>query len=88
MRVIHKQVLKTTDFQKIVVPLDSKILTVQLQNGLPCIWYEHDFNKVDKYIDVYTFGTGHSMDFEYIEPEYIATYQIGGLVFHVYIEQS
>lgn len=68
-------------------------LTVQVQNGIPCLWAEVIVNEMHTLEPRYfaTVGTGHPITFgqdkydTYI-PQYIGTYQLErlGLVFHVY----
>lgn len=38
MKKIYKYAIEITDDQDIVMPVGAKILTVQNQNGVPCIW--------------------------------------------------
>ena len=83
MRTIWKYTLEDPN-QKIDMPKDAKILTVQEQHGLPCIWAEVD---KDAPLEERTFvvvGTGHDIDFS--NGEYIGTYLIcnDNLVWHVY----
>ncbi len=70
------------------IPADAKILCVQTQNNIPCIWVQcSDFNAraVDRRIAIY--GTGNSM------PDnpgiYIGTFQLfdGLEVWHVFEEK-
>jgi len=42
MTQIWKYELKTVRYPEIEMPENSKILTVQIQNGIPCIWVEVD----------------------------------------------
>ncbi|WP_185246652.1 hypothetical protein [Chryseobacterium bernardetii] len=84
MKIIYKYQLKTTDQQTITMPVGSTIISLQIQNGIPCIWAEVDTlqNVGDR--TFVTFGTGHPL------PEnplvYVGTYQLeeGNLIFHVY----
>lgn len=89
MHRIYKYPLIITDKQEIEMPKNAKILCVQAQNDMPCIWA-----LVDKYESAigqtrtrtfYTYGTGHDIG----RPEilnYIGTYQLhsGALVFHLF----
>lgn len=85
---IFKYKLEINDVQHISMQEGAKILTVQTQQGRPCLWALVDpdeDSREDKII--LTFGTGH----EILCPnentlEYISTYQInnGALVFHVF----
>lgn len=44
MKKIYKYAIEITDDQDIVMPVGAKILTVQNQNGVPCIWAMVDPN--------------------------------------------
>lgn len=85
MKTIYKYPLEVKHKQLFKVPVDIKPLSVQVQNGTPCLWAEVDNNVAEKYITVYTIGTGIEL------PEgnivYSGTYQYEEcLVFHIYIE--
>jgi len=81
---IWKWELKTTDEQTILMPLGARLLTVQVQNGVPCIWalVNPTANQIERRFGVY--GTGNPVPDEV--GEYVATYQLadGRLVFHVF----
>lgn len=86
MRTIWKFKLQTTDEQKILMPKGSEILTVQIQDGEPCLWamIEDSNSETEKrYIEV--FGTGNPI-VSHGPRNYIGTYQLRGgeLVFHVF----
>ena len=82
--MIWKFPLGVTDVQVLEVPFGAKFLTVQVQNGVPCLWalVNPESGKVGRTIEV--FGTGHHMDES--DREYIGTFQLSGgaLVFHVF----
>lgn len=86
MTTIHKFPLKTTDSQKLFITHGAKILCLQVQNGIPCVWVLMDTEEHPVVAEVTTIGTGH--DAENVLPDsYIGTYQLqgGALVFHVFI---
>jgi hypothetical protein len=79
---IWKFSFATTDLFTLEMPARAKILTVQIQNGMPQMWAEVDphANTEERHFAVY--GTGHRLLPGGI---YIGTYQqLGTLVFHVY----
>lgn len=83
MRAIWKFPLEFVDDQKISMPSGARLLTVQLQGQVPCLWAEVDTlaDKVTRTIQVA--GTGHN------RPSfgaYVASVQLRslGLVFHVF----
>lgn len=83
MLVIHKVQLRDTS---VVIEPAGKItkwLDVQLQQGVPTLWYEVDLSHPlvqDRTVTVV--GTGH----EFEGGEYIGTFQDGMFVFHAYGE--
>jgi hypothetical protein len=86
MKTIWKFKLQTTDEQQILMPKGSEILTVQIQDGEPCIWAminEPNAEAEKRYIEV--FGTGNPI-LSHGPRKYIGTYQLrgGALVFHVF----
>jgi len=84
MKTIWKYELETTDLQEIEMPHAAKILTVQVQNGVPCIWCLCKPNNLKQFRIIQTIGTGHEK--ENIKGIYIGTYQLleGSVVFHVF----
>jgi len=83
--IIWKYTLNMLDQQRISMPKNSKILTVQTQNDIPQIWVLVD--QTEELTEVRTIGihgTGNPI------PDnpgiYIGTFQIhyGQLVFHVF----
>jgi hypothetical protein len=85
MKRIYKYPLDILGKQSISVHEGSKILTVQAQWDIPCLWIEVDDTKPVKDIEIVTFGTGHSV-IEDKPIQYIGSYQLGGgnFVGHVY----
>ena len=84
---IWKFELETTDKQTIEMPVDSEILTVQTQNGEPCLWALVDPAAEKETRTFEVFGTGHTLHYDMgITKDYIGTYQLnsGALVFHVF----
>ena len=88
METIWKYKLETIAYQEIEMPVEAKILTVQIQNETPYIWVLCDPNIRKQPRLIRIIGTGHER--EYIEGTYIGTYQLndGALVFHVFAEIS
>lgn len=88
MRTIHKYKLAMTDFQIIMMPINAKILSVQVQIDTLCIWAEVIDDVPLEGIEFYIIGTGHPIPNEPIE--YIGTFQLncGRLVFHLYKSET
>lgn len=84
MSVIYKYKLEITDVQRVPLRPGAKILTVQMQNGVPCLWalVDEPFTH-SEYRTIYIVPTGVS--FQEVG-RYIATFQTndGALVFHVF----
>ena len=69
--------------EAVEMPKGARLLTVQTQNGIPCLWAEVNpkAEKVTRHLLVV--GTG--WDDGLVEGStYLATFQQGPLVFHVY----
>ena len=89
MKVIYKEQLSITNHQIISLPMDSKILTVQMQKESVCLWYSRDATSaqidcIDRHIRI--IGTGNLYDDEGLK--YIGTVQMAGgnLIWHVFEE--
>jgi len=84
MNSIWKYPLQVTDEQTIDVPEGSEALSVQVQNGTPCLWVRVDPAALKVPRKIITHGTGHHVPAT--TGRYIGTYQIegGALVFHVF----
>ena len=82
-----KQIWKyriTPYYTSIGMPKGAEVLTVQTQNGCPCMWAMVDS---DQRIEVRTFqayGTGHALPDTPTEKKYIGTFQMDVLVFHLF----
>lgn len=86
MKRVYKYQLEIKDEVLVSMPKDAKILTVQVQNGRPCIWASVDPSSSDMEIRKFRIaGTGHPVEDSIIE-NYIGTVQMyeGKLVFHVF----
>ena len=83
MKKVYKYPLIIEDYQKVKMPLAGKILTVALQEEIPCIWalVDSDQKEVERIIRIA--GTGHPMN-DYAV--YIGTFLMlkDRLVFHVF----
>ena len=86
MDTIYKFPLKIEDVQIIDMPNDAQILTVQMQDGVPCLWAKVDPNKRMRPYAFRIFGTGHPIP-DNFRGVYIGTFQSKGgiLVFHVWV---
>lgn len=82
---IFKYQLEKLDTFTIKMPRDAKILTVQAQRGMPCIWAMVDttHEQVDRHFVI--IGTGHEIQASE-KLNYIGTFQeLGGaLIWHLF----
>ncbi|MBM6759465.1 DUF7352 domain-containing protein [Bacteroides mediterraneensis] len=88
MKRIFKYLLQIDDLQNLSLPVGSKILSVQAQREMPCLWALVDDSE-EKYSDVKVsmYGTGHPIsDNELRNKAFAGTVQIGGLVLHVFLQ--
>ena len=81
---IWKFNLQTIDKQVIEMPVGAELLTVQIQNGEPCLWARVDTNEMLEQRQIAIHGTGQELPDT--TRKYIGTYQMvgGRLIFHVF----
>ncbi len=83
-RAIYKYPIPVDDTLVVGMPDGAQILTVQVQDGQPCLWALVDPTAAlrMRHIDIY--GTGHPMAEH--PGRYIGTFQLhdGRLIFHVF----
>ncbi len=85
MKTIHKFTLEVTDNQFVKMPKGAKVLAVQMQNDIPCIWAEvnTDNEIVSRCFEI--FGTGNPIHEDMgVQREYIGTFQQRTFVWHLY----
>jgi len=88
MKTIYKQKLEITEVQTILVGLSSEVLSLQIQDGDPTIWYSRDTEDREIPIKIMTVGTGNQINFDtYSKNIYAGTYILGDFVGHVYVEK-
>lgn len=85
-RTIWKYPLAMTGSQFLTVPRFHSLLTVQLQNGSPCLWAEVNPSSVTLEIEILCFSTGGPGPRP--DHKYIATIQIGEYVWHFYVREA
>ena len=82
---IWKFPLEVVDLQELSLPPKSKLLTVQMQYGKPCLWaLVNEENTAKELRKIAIYGTDDPLPDNL--GEYIATFQMHGddLVFHVF----
>lgn len=84
MKTIWKFGLALDDIVELAMPRYARLLTVQMQRGIPHLWAVVDTDQPVVKRRFRVFGTGHQMDLDH--SNYIGTFQINGgsLVFHLF----
>lgn len=86
MKQIWKYPIEETGQQSIEIPDESKILCVQVQKGVPCLWVEVDDEYAPVLVYVFIVTTGETFD---LAADYVGTFQLynGSFVGHVYVSK-
>ena len=86
MTTIWKYELAVGDVQEVKMPSKHEVLTVAMQNGVPCIWVKVEEGSEPVLVKIHTYGTGHPIMDTIFDGEYIGSYMLQGeaLVFHVF----
>ena len=87
MYTIYKYELEVTDKQVFEMPYGAKPLSVDTQNGHPCMWVQVNTNtKMFKY-EVVIVGTGHPLP-NMMNLKYVGTFKMYNdkLIYHVYFQ--
>ena len=66
----------------LLIPKGGKILTSQIQNGIPRIWVLVDPNDEKEMRKFIVYGTGHTLSDD--PGKYISTVQEGRFVWHIF----
>ncbi len=82
---IWKCMLRVDDLQIVYMPKGAKLLSVQIQNGVPCLWALVDPTEEQERRTIHMRGTGHNATLVK-GLDYVSTFQMrdGALVFHVF----
>jgi hypothetical protein len=89
MKTIYKYMVTFGDKTEFSAPSDFKALSLQMQNGVPCIWAIVDTQAEMKTYTVYCLNTGETMLLGMIlNSQYLGTVVLPreGLVKHFYIK--
>lgn len=87
MKKIFKYPIEVTDEQVVLLPTGAKVLTIQSQGEVPCIWaLVNPTAPRNEAITIRIHGTGHDVP-DSDNLEYVSTFQMmgGRLVFHSFI---
>lgn len=80
--VIYKYPLEVTDEQIIDMPGSARLLSVQMQRGVVCLWAWVDPNAIPKKRHIVIIGTGNPISF--FPGEFVGAVQQGQFVWHVF----
>jgi hypothetical protein len=86
MLTVYKYPIAGADEFTLSLPVGAQLLSVQMQNGQPCLWalVDPDTRPVNRKFRLA--GTGHPIEQSNVELKYVSTFQANGgaLVFHVF----
>lgn len=80
---IFKFELAITDFQRVEMPINSKILSVGNQRGRLCLWAMVSDSKHTDHVPIYIIGTCHEIN-DATRHEFIGTVIIDPFAWHVF----
>lgn len=85
MKRVYKYPLDIQDEVVVFMPKGARVLSVQVQNGSPCIWAAVDQNEPLEERWFRIAGTGHPIQDDVVDG-FIGTIQLydGKLVFHIF----
>ncbi len=83
MRTIWKYPIDTTSCREIEMSLNAEILCVQLQDNIPTLWALVETEEPKRIFYILTYYTGSYWIDK--KGQYIGTYQLAGLVHHVFV---
>ena len=87
MNVIYKYPLTLETPQTLVLPIGSKVLSVQAQNDVPTVWVLQQEGDAAATTEVLVAVIATGQPFEIENWNYIDTVQIGGFVWHVFMRE-
>jgi hypothetical protein len=84
MITIYKYHFRIADRTIVAMPQGARILSVQIQNGVPTIWaMVVTESKMEERV-LRCYGTGHEIDTFAIQGTHLATIQHLGFVWHIF----
>ena len=83
---IYKYPIPVADEPIIAIPRGARILSVDVQHGVPCLWVLVDRFAPEVPHRFRLAGTGHEVDFEWRDAPFVGTVLLAGgaLVFHLF----
>lgn len=102
MRTIHKSTLEVVSKQSLELPIEARIIKLDIQHGIPTIWYICDTDDRMELRTFIVFGTGHNIldadvqdnkvlgkmpiNRNHAGPFYVGSVQMGAYVWHYFEE--
>jgi len=86
-KVIWKFPLELTEIQEFPMPKDAQVLTLQMQNGIPCLWFMvgQDASETQtRTFEIHGTGNPFVLEEKGVERGYIGTFQQPPYVWHVF----
>ena len=89
MKVIYKYPISVTEKQFISIPVDAKILTVGIQNDIPCVWALVDDSLPISNVLIRIYPTGVEID-NYLTLKYLGTLSklSANIIYHIFIDEQ
>lgn len=85
MITVYKYPFKIADHFEIDLPQGARILKVETQDDIPCIWALVDTDQKPLPHGYWIFGTGHQIDSgSRLVGEHVASFQQGPFVWHLF----
>ena len=86
MKRVYKYLLEVNDKVSVYMPKGARVLSVQVQNGRPCLWAAVDTNELtleERWFRIV--GTGHPIHDDVVD-RFIGTIQMceGSIVYHIF----
>lgn len=82
MKTVYKYPVNLDDRVAVEMPVGATILSLQMQNSMPCLWCLVDPGAPREHRSFRWFGTGHPI--EAADAAFVGTIQAGPLVFHLF----
>lgn len=87
MLTIHKFPLKPHVYQQTIeIPSRFQIVSLQLQDEIPCLWAMVETEYPLIVLWVHAYQTGETIPHR-LEKAYVGTYQLDGYVYHVFTQR-
>lgn len=87
MRTIHKYPMSFATQQKIEIHGFADIISLQMQNGVPCLWAMVDTKNEKIPVNFRVYGTGQEIPIN-LKLKPIGSVQCGEYVWHVFIDDT